>query len=383
MPSGREVGPADAAAVDALYAAAAGEIGWAAAAAALAAMVGARSATIWAGDPTAGQFDLTATHAIADEAVVAFQAHWHRYEPWMIAGSPALIGRVHHSAAMVPEDALRRSAYFNEFARPLGIHQLLGGWVEAGRGLSLGFGLHRPFDRDRFTEAERRRVSALLPHMRRAVQLHRRLARGGALAAPEAAIGLAVLDHLAQAVVVAQANGRVVHANAAAEAMGAAGRWIRLAPRGQGGTVSAADPASAEALRRAIADAAQGGAGGALLLPGGEAEALPPAAAIIAPLPRRFAGPGPADLALLMLRPLAPPDFDSALLARLFGLSPAEAEVAVALLQGATAEAVAAQRGVRVGTVRGQVRIVLEKTGAGSLRGLAVALGGLGSIAPG
>jgi DNA-binding NarL/FixJ family response regulator len=76
--------------------------------------------------------------------------------------------------------------------------------------------------------------------------------------------------------------------------------------------------------------------------------------------------------ALILLRDLkaasrAPaPD----LLRRLFGLTPAEAEVACALYGGASKSAVAAKRGLRESTIRSQADAILLKTGTSNLRDL-------------
>ncbi len=83
--------------------------------------------------------------------------------------------------------------------------------------------------------------------------------------------------------------------------------------------------------------------------------------------------------ALILLREARPkPDFpDPQILRGLFGLTLAEAEVAQALMGGATKEAVAALRHSQVSTVRTQVRSILEKTGAANLRDLERILAGL------
>jgi DNA-binding NarL/FixJ family response regulator len=76
--------------------------------------------------------------------------------------------------------------------------------------------------------------------------------------------------------------------------------------------------------------------------------------------------------ALILLRDLraasrAP---DPNLLRRLFGLTPAEAEVACALYGGATKGAVAAMRGLKESTIKSQVDAILLKTGTANLRDL-------------
>jgi DNA-binding CsgD family transcriptional regulator len=52
-------------------------------------------------------------------------------------------------------------------------------------------------------------------------------------------------------------------------------------------------------------------------------------------------------------------------LVELFGLTPAEAQLAVALLAGKRLGRIAADRGVQLPTVRNQLRAVLAKTGMG------------------
>ena len=63
--------------------------------------------------------------------------------------------------------------------------------------------------------------------------------------------------------------------------------------------------------------------------------------------------------------PMAP---DAALFQDLFGLTAAEAAVAVALLGGRTAEDLARLRKVSLDTVRAQIRTVLDKSEASNLR---------------
>jgi DNA-binding CsgD family transcriptional regulator len=70
------------------------------------------------------------------------------------------------------------------------------------------------------------------------------------------------------------------------------------------------------------------------------------------------------------------------LLCDLFGLTKAEAEVAVALSDGGTAEDVARRRGVSLETVRSQIRSILGKSESDNLRDFARSMGSLGAITP-
>ncbi|MFC4256277.1 hypothetical protein GRI97_10885 [Altererythrobacter xixiisoli] len=80
-------------------------------------------------------------------------------------------------------------------------------------------------------------------------------------------------------------------------------------------------------------------------------------------------------LALLIARPMRGEDQRSMALAKaLFGLTDAEAQVASGLQAGLTASAIAARRGVAVGTIRTHIRRLFEKAGVASQIELAALL---------
>ncbi|WP_375403864.1 helix-turn-helix transcriptional regulator [uncultured Sphingomonas sp.] len=90
------------------------------------------------------------------------------------------------------------------------------------------------------------------------------------------------------------------------------------------------------------------------------------ATAEFSPLPARMAGPLSRARALVMIRvprPAADAGAADALRA-LFGLTPAEAEVAAMVGRGADPAAIARARGCGRETVRSQLKIIFEKTGA-------------------
>ena len=282
----------------------------------------------------------------------------------------------------MPDAEFLRSEFYCDFGRRYGLRYVVGTVVQLGEAGAMPIGLHRPEGMERFGAGEKRLLEAVLPHLRRALQLRHRLDGAAAAAAPP---GTAALDALSMGVLVVDAELRVLVANAAAEAMtagpGAALR-LRRATVGTGGGAAAtiaeaghrADRAALGELVRAVA--LGGHSGGALRLR--DAASTPALATLVMPLPRRLsetpgAGMGrTADRALILLREIAaaPAAPRIELLRGLFGLTRAEAEVARALSGGATKRAVAEARGLREATVRTQVRAVLDKTGAANLRDL-------------
>jgi DNA-binding CsgD family transcriptional regulator len=141
-------------------------------------------------------------------------------------------------------------------------------------------------------------------------------------------------------------------------------------------------PPEVQALRGLVYAVTHGGAGGMLRV---TRRTQPPLAVLVAPLPTRL-HPAPAlapSLALVLITdPADSPILAAQALQQLFGLTAAEAGVALALVAGRSAEEIAAERGVSVPTVRTQIRQLLAKTGALHLRDLVRLLAGLPVVTP-
>ncbi|UFN47180.1 hypothetical protein LPC08_14205 [Roseomonas sp. OT10] len=380
-----------------IYDAAAGGTAWSTVGDGLKALVGANSAALIAGDVLRGQAEVICHQEIPDDAAAAYREHYRYVDLWMTRAARMIATggldrpRVLVSGEMlVPDSEFLRSEFYCDFGRRLGLRYIVGTVVPLGEAGMMPIGLHRPDGKAPFGAAERRLLEAVLPHLRRGMQLRHRLKA----AAPEAAAspGAAALDALAVGVLVVDAEMRLWLANAAAEAM-ATGPAPALRLRRLAGIMPGAAPCTivapihrgdAEALTALVQGTALGGrSGGALRLRNTEGEG---ALAVLAmPLPRRLAEDAASGFgrvqgrAMLLLRPVAAPSTAprAELLHDLFGLTRAEAEVAGALLGGRTKRSVAAARGVGETTIRAQVRAVLEKTGATNLRDLERLLAGL------
>ena len=382
------------AATDAIYDAATGGTPWGEVGGALMGLTRARSISLMLGGAADGRSEILCHAEIPEEAAVAYRAHYRHVDLWtnraagLLAGRAAGGARVLASGEMlVPDAEFLRSEFYCDFGRHYGLRYVVGTVVPLGEAGVLPIGLHRPEGQERFGAAEKRVLEALLPHLRRALQIRHRLA----VDANALAVGGAALDALALGVLVLDGEMRVVLANAAAEGMaagGASGGALRLAAIqgagvGLGDTVATPVQARERAALRDLvaATALGGGAGGALRLRDGGGEAR--LAALVCPLPARLAGRGgvgrAAGRALVLLRALGPGAAlpRAEVLRDLFALTRAEAEIARALAGGATKAAVAAARGVSETTVRSHVRALLDKTGTANLRDLERLLAGL------
>lgn len=191
-----------------------------------------------------------------------------------------------------------------------------------------------------------------------------------------AAVLAAALDALPLPVIIVDAELQVLHVNAAASELTAAGRsGLTVSRSGLGGMRLRARHRDDNAtLQRLVAKAVAGEPGGAVRVRGHEEDCREEAtlAVQVGPVPMHFAIPAGAlteGVAMVCARELARPSrVEAAALGDLYGLTRAEVDVAGALAGGVTAEEVARTRRVALDTIRAQVRAVLRKTNAANLR---------------
>ena len=377
--------------IESAYDAATGGGSWNEVGTGLKRVVGAQTASLWVGNPAAGRVEMLYTESISEEASAAYASHFYAKDPWVegftkIAANtaPGALPGVALTPELLSESAYRHGEFYTDFARHLGLYHIVGGVYPLGAAGVMPLGLHRPEGAEPFGEAERRIVETILPHLHHAVRIKLRL--GGGIAGTEPALGAAALDAFPAAAIVVDAGMRIVHANLAAEQLTSASTALRMTRRGP-----PPSPMLLEACRRSDAIrlstlvrvvALMGGPGSGMRLPAGPGADDPTNAAlavVVTPLPsrllpQRWAAPDRGTVpgyALILARELGRrPQPAAELLLNIFGLTQAEADVAVALAGGSTTEEVARQRAVGPATIRSQVRIILEKAGARNLREL-------------
>ncbi len=330
--------------------------------------------SLWVGNPGRGRVDMLCTTAVPDPtwAQRVYAERYFALDTWTTAVARQLAAdprpRVWFGPELVPQDDFRRSEFYQDFARRLGVFELLAGCAPVAEGDTVFLGLHRPEGAAPFVEKDRKTLGLLLPHLQRALVLRARLSRPAA-----APLSAAALEMTGGAVVILDAEGRILFSTSAAEALLAAADAVRALPTGPAPgaarVFAATDKAGDAELRGAVRRTALGrGAGASLALPGTTAGQA--VAALVSRVPSALAPRGPSGCpVLVMLRPLARRTApDPRRLAGMLGLTPVEAEVAAALSGGRSAEAVAADRGVSVATVRTHIRRLIEKLGVANLR---------------
>ncbi|MDZ4370369.1 MAG: helix-turn-helix transcriptional regulator [Phenylobacterium sp.] len=254
---------------------------------------------------------------------------------------------------------LRRTEFHADWLAPQDLEHGLTCFMQAvgRRGVSLG--IMRSSARGPGTETERAVLAGLRPHLKRSIDIALRL---GSIEAGSQA-SAALLESLALGVLLADETGRVVFMNDAAErllaeigALQAPAGQARLNPTVEKGRLAAA---VAAACVRAGSSAA---VGNTLFLARGEG--CSPLATLVAPFRGAVAGFTMDDgLALVVV---SDPDGRNGPLAeRLrerFGLTNAEARLAVALCSGVSVGDYAEKAGISPLTARAHLRALFAKT---------------------
>ena len=345
----------------AIYDAATAPSRWPDVLAGLAAALGGNAATLHAG-PAGGPCRITAAYGLGEDALRAYGGRCAALDP-VVAGAAAK-GTAWARPATAREAAgagLERTAFFTGWMRPNGIGDVLClGLLPPGAGDHATIAVARPRWGPRFGPAESALLSRLAPHLRRAMEVQRRLA--AAAAAPPAGPLAEALDRLAAGIALSDAGGAVVWANRSAERLLRHGDGLSL---DRGGVLRASAPGASEALRRLVR-AAAGGAEGAIPVPRPSGRAALALHAV--PLPgragREGAAPRPSVLLLLSDPERAAPD--AALRHRLrgaYGLTEAEAAVAARAARGVGLPEVAQSLGLSVATARTHAQRVFSKAG--------------------
>jgi DNA-binding CsgD family transcriptional regulator len=296
-------------------------------------------------------------HAGYDPAAIeVFLAHYGAVNAWAPGFLRSPVGTLLNSDAFLARDALVRTEYYNDWLRPQ--ENLISGWGsllvnERTRYLAFTATL-RARDEDSLGDSVRQVIARLMPHVERAFRIARLVS--GAELGP----GIeSVMESIGHASFALDASGRVLHANALTAALPP--EILRL---GQDGRLGFTDPATQAAFEtglRLVAGQGHGQAtpGMALLGPRGER-----ITAVLHPYATPDNGGWPAfmfggPVALLIFRREG---FDvHTVLRREFGLSPAEAAVALALGEGLSPQDIAAARDTSIVTVRNQMRMVFDK----------------------
>src|SRR6266566_6314210 len=265
-------------------------------------------------------------------------------------------------ADLMSYDELAATGFYLEWAQPQGLIDFVSAVIDRSATSVAMFGVFR-HERNGFVDDEtRHRMRLIAPHIRRAVMI----ARMFDLRTAEAGTFADTLDGLDAGLCLVDAGGRLIHANAAGQAILDAGDVLHDV----GGRLVACDAKINQTLREVFAAAEQGDEalgtkGIAVPLVGKDGERYIAHALPLTSGARRRAGLIYTAVAALFVRKAAlAMSSRSEVIGKIFKLTPTELRVLLAIVEVGGVPEVAAALGVADTTVRTHVSRLFDKTGA-------------------
>jgi len=303
-----------------------------------------------------GQFGLSTEHQRL------YREHYGAMDEWF-KGSRGVVhtGWVGLGQMLVSDQALAKSEFYNDYLRANDdVFHLCSTTPVVEPGLLFALSLSRPRRAGPFGESHLRLLRLLLPHMQRALQLHRKfvaLRRHGNMLESG-------LDLVTAAIVFVDVAGRVLMANRFAAAL-LQRRDGLFSTRDGLRAGSPRESAQFEKLIRAAALTGNGrklSAGGAMYI--SRKPPRPPLTVLVAPIKLELANLAPhrPAAAIFITDPEQSTEPSREILQRLYGVTPAEYELAALLLQGRTLKQTAELRRITIATVRSQLKSIFRKT---------------------
>ncbi len=278
------------------------------------------------------------------------------------AGSPSFgVERVVSTTDLVPYEEFRRGRFYREWARPQGWVDIASVVIEKSAVSCTTLSVVRHEKSGAVDDEMRRRMALVVPHVRRAVLIGKTIN----LKQTQTVCFSDILDGLSAGMILVDANGRIVHANAAGNAILEAADFLRAVC----GRLVAGDASINAALREILlasgaGDSVLGARGIALPLTTHDGERY---VAHVLPLTsgsRRVACLAYNAVAALFIRratleAFAPP----AVIGEMYKLTPTELRVLLAIVDVGGVPEVAAALGVAVTTIKTHLSRLFEKTG--------------------
>lgn len=293
----------------------------------------------------------------------AYRDYYVRLDPYSAKWSRAPQGKIMTTDQLASWQERRNTEYHNDYERPQGIKYAVGSTLAKNERYSLQFAVQRgpraePFGDDTHTLTT---LTVLMPHLERAIRIHRALLDAGA----GQALTLEALNHLRLGIILTDLWGHPRFVNRAAENLIARSPGMRLSRQG----LTLPRLKDDEQLGRLISAAASVARGEDTAAPGGMRVPLPnrsPLQLQVVPLiagnTRWDSAFPPGSLAVFIARP-GQVRLPWQQLAALYGLTRAEARLAAKLAEGLSLEDAAEALTVSINTARCQLSMAFQKTG--------------------
>ena len=346
-------------AIEAIYAAGLDEMLWPDALAQVMHAVGGIAATLEIFERSTARLTELHAYGLPPANEVAYLDHYFSLNPRIPALMNVEPGTIVTDYTVLDERSMNRDTFYAGFLAPTGYRYFIGANFDASARQVFLFSVQRAAKQGHVGKDETKKMRLLMPHVRQAFDMTRRLRRTNAADRSYKA----ALDWLSDGVALLRADGRVVHANERFQAIARRGDGIRI----HSGKVDIADPAGRTHFANAIGAVEKARSGFEpdscdITVP--RQAGAPPYIVSIRPLVRavRERHQTDADIIVFVHDHLQGNPATVRILRDLFGLTEAEANLARALQAGVTPNNYAQERAVSRNTVYTHLRRIKEKT---------------------
>lgn len=317
-------------------------------------------------------------------AVHAYVTHYHAVDPWAlnVKLDAIPVGSVILGQSLIAHRDLLKTEYYDGLGKRHDLTRAMTSFLERPSStVSANLSINRSDHAPEFTVHDVRLMRLLVPHLQRALALHRRF---GCIDAGRSA-AVSVIDRLSYGVILVDVRLHPVVVNAVADQILSERDGLVLDRDALRGSTAA----QTTALRQLVAGAAAVTSGISVRMPGGamtigRRSPREPLHVLVTPVSagNHYAGAeGLAVAAIFVTDPARTCRPNERVLQMLHGFTPAEARVAAVLASGLTVQQIAQSLNLTIGTARWYVKQLRAKTGASTQAQLIRQLvGGPGSL---
>ncbi|MCQ4346980.1 helix-turn-helix transcriptional regulator [Pseudomonas stutzeri] len=262
---------------------------------------------------------------------------------------------------LMSEKDWRESSYYQHWCGPKGVFHVMGVDIATPDSGKLRFRITRPESSPKFSARDRALCELILPHLRRALNMHNQLDRSQSMGA----LYSQAISRLSVATIVLDESGRVLQQNAVAQEILAGADGLKLV----GGRLEASYPSDNRELQRLVRNA--------FARQGKESPAIAEAVSIARPSGQvslvvvvesvpslEWAESKGQPAVVVYIRDAVGKSLTSTTVAKqLFNLTPAETALCLELANGLSLEEAAEALNIRRNTARAHLRAIFSKTG--------------------
>lgn len=268
-------------------------------------------------------------------------------------------GKVFISDQHIDQHKLRKTEYFNDFLLPQDKLHAMGVILLKDDKQSLVLGIQRSKHAGAFGEKEAQLMSAIAPHVKRAVQIHRKIHTVTA----EKAQAHTVLDQMRMGVILTNRSGIPLYLNRAAELMMTQDVGLGIFHK----RLATHSPAETAQLHKLIWDTSLGMGGDMRISMPDKTDFLH---CVVTPVSSELAfmldSANSSDCVAIFLSRPGGLQLSPKRLVTLYKITPAEARLAARLAALRTLEEASDDLGISISTTRTQLKSIFSKTGTNS-----------------